>query len=157
MVIRDYQQSDAAELAAIFHDAVMTGSAPAYSSEQRRAWAARLQTPAALHDRLEHQTCLIGERNGKAAGFIALEASGHLDMLFVRPEERGKGLAGALHDALIERARAAGHANLSVHASHLARRFLGRRGWTFIRTETVNLGGVRMEHHYMALPLQTPS
>ena len=72
-------------------------------------------------------------------------------MLFVRPDQRRTGTAGLLHDAILQRARQAGHRRLSVHASHLARRFLAKRGWNFVRTETVNIHGVKLEHHYMTL------
>lgn len=155
MTIRDYTPGDAATLVSIFQAAVLEGSAPAYDTRQRRAWAARLDSAAALHDRLAPQTCLVAQSEGRIQGFIALEASGHLDMLFVRPDQRRTGTAGALHDTLLDHAMAAGHAGLSVHASHLARRFLEKRGWTYVRTETVNLHGVTLEHHYMMLQLRS--
>jgi GNAT superfamily N-acetyltransferase len=52
--------------------------------------------------------------------------------LFVRPAWWGTGLAGALHDAFVEHARAAGYpqAWLATPAAHArARRFYERRGW----------------------------
>lgn len=153
MLIRDYTRVDANDLVAIFQSAVLEGSAPLYTIEQRKAWAARITDPSALHDRLKDQTCLVAADDGGALGFTALQANGHLDMLFVRPDQRRRGTAEALHDALVERAASDGHAGLSVHASHLARRFLAKHGWQFVRTETVNLHGVTLEHHYMTLQL----
>ncbi|AZU03346.1 GCN5-like N-acetyltransferase [Glycocaulis alkaliphilus] len=153
MLIRDYTRADADDLEAIFQSAVLEGSAPLYTIEQRKAWAARITDPSALHDRLKDQTCLVAVGDSGALGFAALQINGHLDMLFVRPDQRRRGTAGALHDALLERAVSNGHAGLSVHASHLARRFLAKRNWQLVRTETVNLHGVTLEHHYMTLQL----
>ncbi|HCY55501.1 MAG TPA: hypothetical protein DF715_08245 [Oceanicaulis sp.] len=153
MQIRDYQVADAATLVGIFRSAVLEGSAPLYTAEQRKAWASRIASGEALHERLKDQTCLVAIGDSGALGFTALQVNGHLDMLFVLPGQRRSGTAGALHDALLERAASAGHAGLSVHASHLARRFLAKRGWQFVRTETVNLHGVTLEHHYMTLQL----
>lgn len=157
MLIRDYTCADAKDLVEIFQSAVLEGSAPLYTREQRAAWAARITEGAALHARLEDQTCLVAIGDSGALGFTALQVNGHLDMLFVLPGQRRSGTAGALHDALLERAASAGHAGLSVHASHLARRFLAKRGWQFVRTETVNLHGVTLEHHYMTLQLGHPA
>ncbi|MGY6663307.1 MAG: GNAT family N-acetyltransferase [Glycocaulis sp.] len=153
MLIRDYTRTDTNALVGIFQAAVLEGSAPFYTAEQRKAWASRITEPSALHERLKDQACLVAADDNGALGFIALQANGHLDMLFVRPGQRRTGTAGALHDALLERAVSNGHAGLSVHASHLARRFLAKRRWQFVRTETVNLHGVTLEHHYMTLQL----
>lgn len=151
MKIRDYRADDADALVAVFQSAVLEGSAPHYTPEQRAAWAARISQGSVLHDRLKDQTCLVASDDNGTLGFVALQANGHLDMLFVCPDQRRNGTADALHDALLSRAAADGHAGLSVYASHLARRFLARRGWQYVRTETVNLHGVTLEHHYMTL------
>jgi len=138
MHIRDYRPADASALAAIFRAAVLEGSAPHYCDEQRKAWASRINDSTTVHARVTGQTCLVAEDESGLSGFAALKSDGHLDMLFVRPDQRRTGTAGLLHDAILQRARQAGHRRLSVHASHLARRFLAKRGWNFVRTETVN-------------------
>lgn len=157
MPIRDYVSADAEGLAGIFRAAVLEGSAPHYSAEQRAVWAARIADGAAMHARLKDQTCLVAEDEDGLLGFTALTAKGHVDMLFVRPDQRRTGTAGALHDALLTRATDLGHVRLTVHASHLARRFLAKRGWRFDHTEQVTLDGVRLEHHLMTLQLMNPS
>lgn len=153
MRIRDYERADADGLAGVFRAAVLEGSAPHYTPEQRAVWAARIDDGPAMHTRLDGLTCLVAENDGGLLGFIALTALGHVDMLFVRPDQRRTGTAGALHEALLARAEAMGHVRLTVHASHLARRFLAKRGWRFEHTEQVTLDGVRLEHHLMTLQL----
>lgn len=157
MQIRDYQPADADGLAGIFRAAILEGAAPLYTPEQRAVWAARIASGDAMHTRLDGQTCLVAQDDSGLLGFITLTAEGHVDMLFVRPDQRRAGIAGALHDALLARAADAGLGHLSVHASHLARRFLAKRGWQFVRTETVELEGVRLEHHFMTHQLSDPA
>lgn len=153
MHIRDYRPADAGALVAIFRAAVLEGSAPHYSAEQRKAWASRINDAATVHDRVSGQTCLVAEEDAGLSGFTVLRTDGHLDMLFILPSRRRSPIAGALHDAILDRARLAGHKRLSVHASDLARSFLAKRGWSFVRTETVTLHAVKLEHHYMTLQL----
>lgn len=153
MQIREYQPAHADALAGIFQAAILEGAAQLYSAEQRAVWSARIANGDAMHARLDGQTCLVAQDDSGLLGFTALSARGHVDMLFVRPDQRRAGTAGALHGALLTRAREAGHGQLSVHASHLARRFLAKRGWQFVRTETVTLDGVELEHHFMTLQL----
>ncbi len=157
MRIRDYEPADADGLAKIFHAAVLVGSAPLYSAEQRTVWAGRIADGAAMHARLGGQTCLVAVDGSGLLGFTTLTANGHVDMLVVRPDQRRAGTAGALHDALLGRAVKAGHVRLSVHASHLARRFLAKRDWRFEHTEQVTLDGVVLEHHLMTLQLTSSS
>lgn len=157
MQIRDHAPGDADGLAGIFRAAVLEGTAPHYSSEQRAVWAGRIAGGAVMRARLDGQTCLVAEDDSGLLGFTTLTAAGHVDMLFVRPDQRRAGTAGALHDALVARAAQMGHARLSVHASHLARRFLAKRGWQFEQTEQVTLEGVMLEHHLMTLQLDRQS
>lgn len=155
MPIRDYVSADAEGLAGIFRAAVLEGSAPHYSAEQRAVWAARIPDGTAMHTRLRGLICLVAEDDNGLLGFTALTAKGHVDMLFVRPDQRRAGTAGGLHEALLARARDLGHVRLTVHASHLARRFLAKRSWRFEHTEQVTLDGVRLEHHLMTLQLMS--
>ena len=82
---------------------------------------------------------LLAFVGGEPAGHFALTRDDYGDpaavdlwQLFVRPPWWGTGLAAALHDAFIERARELGYprAWLGTPAAHArARRFYERRGW----------------------------
>ena len=155
VTLRPYRPEDRAACAAIFFRAVREGAAGHYDAAQRAAWApAGAETGA---DRLAHQWCLVAERDGTPAGFLSMTPEGHLDMAFVLPEEMGRGTAAALYDALLARARGAGLQRLTVHASHLARPFLERRGWQAETAETVALRGQRLERFVMSLGLEAPA
>jgi putative acetyltransferase len=156
-VIRMARCGDLSALALLIHDAIHNGAAGAYDEPQRRAWSPAPRSRSDMAARLAGQTVLVAEDDDGLAGVFTLTHEGLLDLAFVRPDRKGDGLAGRLHDALIEAAGAAGLNTLTVEASHLMRRFLAKRGWAFIETQTVTPNGVAMENHRMVLHLARPS
>lgn len=153
LAIRRYRPEDAEPLAHLFHDAVRRGAAAAYTAEQRAAWSPAPPAGALWHERLAGAHTLVAERGGRPAGFMSLGGNGRIDLAYVAPGEMGRGTAGALHDALLEVARARGLARLTAEASRLARPFLARRGWRVISVQEVRRGGVALENFLMELPL----
>ncbi|MCR9128213.1 MAG: GNAT family N-acetyltransferase [Alphaproteobacteria bacterium] len=152
-VIRKAHCGDLGALALLIHDAIHTGAAGAYDEAQRQAWSPAPRSGSEMAARLAGQTVLVAEDDEGLAGVFTLTGDGLLDLAFVRPDRKGDGLAGRLHDALIEAASAAGLKTLTVEASHLMRRFLDKRGWSFVETQTVHPDGVAMENHRMVLHL----
>lgn len=152
-VIRPAHCGDMAPLALLIHDAIHEGATGAYDEAQRRAWSPAPRSGSEMANRLVGQTVLVAEDERGLAGVFTLTGEGLLDLAFVRPDRKGDGLAGRLHDASIKAARASGLKTLTVEASHLMRRFLDKRGWTFIETQTVHPNGVAMENHRMVLDL----
>ena len=57
------------------------------------------------------------------------ENDGLLDLAFVHPEFAGRGVAYALYQAVLERAKRAGLARMNVVASEPSFRFFSRQGW----------------------------
>ena len=151
--VRSYRHGDAPALARVLFDAVRVGAADDYSEAQREAWVPEPPAPDALAARLAGQTCFVAEDARGVAGFMSLEANGHLDLAHVRPDLRGTGAAGLLHDSILDHARAVGLATLTVEASHPARRFLEKRGWRLIETRTVTRSGVGLQNHRMILKI----
>jgi putative acetyltransferase len=152
--VRPYRAEDRAACAAVFHRAVHEGAAAAYSAEQRGDWApSPVPDPARPH-KLWSQTTWVSEAGGRITGFMSLTDEGHLDMAFVLPEVMGKGHAGALYDVLLDHARRAGHARLTVHASVYSRGFLMKRGWVEDKVApVVSEGGVTYLRHYLSVDL----
>lgn len=153
--LRPYRAEDRAACAAVFFRAVREGAAAFYDEAQRAAWAPG--GPAPGLDRLKDQWCLVAERDGAVVGFMAMTPAGYLDMTYVLPEEMGRGTAGMLYDALLARARATGLSHLTVHASHLARPFLERRGWRVDAPEEVTRNGAVLARFAMSLALPAPT
>jgi putative acetyltransferase len=144
---------DMTALGLLIHDAIRTGAAGAYDDAQREAWSPAPRSASTMAERIEGQTVLVAEDEQGLAGVFTLTRGGLLDLAFVRPDRKGDGLAGRLHDALLESARTAGLERLTVEASHMMRRFLEKRGWILEETQIVHPNGVAMENHRMALSL----
>lgn len=151
--IRRAHCGDLAGLGLLIHDAVHTGAAWAYDARQRAAWSPAPHSARAMAERVAGQSVLVAEDESGLAGVFTLSGDGLLDLAFVRSDRIGDGVAGRLYDALLQTARTAGLERLSVEASHPMRRFLEKRSWTLVKTQTVRPNGVAMENHVMVLHL----
>ena len=150
---RPLRAGEAALCYAIYYDAVRIGAAGDYSEAQRIAWAPDDAMPEGWPDRLSSAETWVAEDGETVLGFLTFDPNGYLDLFFVRPEAKGGGASTALYDKMLTEASARGLPRLTVHASHLARRFLERRGWTVIAPETVERDGVLLHRFEMAFDL----
>lgn len=147
--VRAFRDDDAAATARIYFDAVRIGARTHYGDAQRRAWAPRVPETAAWLDRLRPQTVLVAERDGQVIGFMTLTAEGCIDLAFVTPDHIGRGVAKQLYDAILAEAEGRGLASLHTEASHLARAFFERQGWSVVRPQTVSRDGVEIANFVM--------
>lgn len=156
-IIRPYRPEDRAACAGVFYRAVREGATGFYDEHQRAAWAPSPDPDADAPDKLLDQWCWVAERGDRIVGFMSLDRTGYLDMAFVLPEEMGRGTSTALYGALIAQARTAGLARLTVHASHLARRFFHRKGWRISWMQNLAADGQVYEvfRMFLDLPGQT--
>ncbi|MAP48664.1 MAG: hypothetical protein CMH90_04195 [Oceanicaulis sp.] len=146
---------DMAGLGLLWHDAVHTGAVGAYDEAQLQAWSPAPKSAAFMTERLSGQIILVAEDDQGLAGFFTLTPEGELDMAYVRPDRKGDGLAGWLHAAILDEARRRDMTTLTVQASHIARKFFEKHGWTLVQTQTVRPNGVEMQNHRMVLHLKT--
>ena len=153
LALRPFVTGDAAASIDIYYDAIHNGTAPHYALNEREAWAPRdaRPDPARWADRLGGVHTIVAEDSGAMVGFASLLGHGHIDMLFVRPAARKSGAAAALYDGLLEAARSSGVKGMTTDASHLARRFLEKRGWRVVAPEVVTRNGVKLTRFRMAL------
>lgn len=153
-MIRQYCAADAAETYEIFRDGARYGSQPHYSAEQGMAWAPSDGMTPWWKDRMSAGLTWVWQGDDCVRGFVSLVDDGYLDMFFVRPEDRGLGIASSLYDHMIDAATQAQMPRLTTHASHLARRFLERRGWQVTCDEVVERNGVSLARSVMMLNLE---
>lgn len=151
--VRPYRAEDRAAVALVFYRAVREGAAAWYDEAQRAAWAPAPGPDPDEPDKLADQWCWVAEADGAVIGFMSLEPGGYLDMAFVLPEAMGKGVAAALYQALVSRARSAGLSRLTVRASHPARRFFTKRGWQTDAFESFEADGQVYETYLMSVDL----
>lgn len=154
--LRPALPGDVPLLAAIAEAAILELTGEDYDSDQQEAWAAAASDEEALAARLAGQLALVATRDGEPVGFIVLADNRLIDMLYVRPEVAGEGVAGLLYDAIERLAGARGATSLTVDASDTALDFFGKRGFTPKQRNTVSRGGVWLGNTTMEKLLAAP-
>ena len=131
--IRPYRDDDHRAIADLFHSAVHAIADDLYSPSQKQAWAPPPDYPH-WQQRLARTRPWVAVAGQEIAGFIELEADGHIDCLYVHPDHQRKGVAGDLLDYVVDLARERGLTRLYTEASRVARPVFERRGF-FLQTE----------------------
>jgi putative acetyltransferase len=151
MHIRQYRETDAVAVAAIFVQAVTLTGLRGYSAEQVAAWASGDRSPAATHARCsDGRLVLVAVDNEDTPiAFIDLEDDGHIDMLFCAPQHGGRGLASALYARLEAAALSRRMKRLFVEASEIAKPFFASRGFALIRRKDFEVDGVPIHNYAM--------
>jgi putative acetyltransferase len=147
--VRPFREADAAALAAIFFSAVREVGARHYSQAQVEAWAPSPADPTAYIRRArDGRAVLVAiDDADEPLAYGDLEADGHIDHLYCRPDCTRSGVAAAIYDAIEALARDQGLRRIHVEASEPARRFFERRGFITIERRDFPIGGV-MIHNY---------
>lgn len=150
VAIRDFKSADAPAMARLYFDAARRLGARHYSPAQVQAWAPAPADPTAVLARAnDGRVTLVAVCEGAIAGYIDLEADGHIDHLYVHPEAAGRGVGSRLIDALIARARAAGCRRLHVEASETARPLFERKGFAILHRRAFTVRGVAIHNYAM--------
>ncbi|HKT95820.1 MAG TPA: GNAT family N-acetyltransferase [Paraburkholderia sp.] len=150
-------QRDAAPLASLFRDAILTLTAPHYDAGQRAAWAAVADDLGAFDARLARGMTLVGECAGEPVAFGQLFPSDHVEMLYVAPGWTRRGLASALIARFETLAREARASTLDTDASALARPVFERAGFSLVAAERVWRGSVSLPRFHLCKPLDAAS
>lgn len=134
MRVRPYAPGDEAAMADLYQSSVRTLGPADYSAAQVQAWAAAGPTAARFAERMAdgRKAFVVETDEGQFAGFVDLEADGHIDFLYVAPAAKGRGAAGRLLDAVEGEAVSAGVSRLYAEASEAARRFFVGRGFAVL-------------------------
>lgn len=151
MKVRPFRPEDAPALAALFHAAVHGIAGRHYTEAQVNAWAPKVPDPARFAARAADGRVLLvaADESDAPLAYGDLEADGHIDHLFCRPDAAGTGVAAALCAALEAEARALGLARLYVEASEPARRFFLKRGFALLARRDFELDGVPIHNFAM--------
>lgn len=132
-----------------FRRAVHELAAGDYTPEELEAWAPRETDRGAWKQRMDNSQGWIFEINGKLGGFITTDAPGHIDLLYVHPDCRRMGVATALLEVVAADAGARGITALRTEASRTAKPFFEQAGFSVLRAERVERGGVALERFVM--------
>jgi putative acetyltransferase len=159
MKIRPFQRGDEAKLAALFHAAIHQVASQHYSPEQVNAWSPKVPDPARFLARgTDGRTLLLAvDEANEPLAYGDVEADGHIDHLFCRPDAAGTGVTAQLYDELEKAAVSRGISMLFTEASEPARRFFLKRGFEVIERHDFEISGVpihnyRMEKRFSLVP-----
>ncbi|MEO1028429.1 MAG: GNAT family N-acetyltransferase [Pseudomonadota bacterium] len=140
------------EIGRVFYQAIREG-APAYSKEQRAAWAPEPRKGEAWVKRLAAQQ-IWGAFDGQhLIGFMTLENQSYVDFAYILAEYQGQGLFPRLFEPVEQAARIAGTTTMKTHASLMARRAFEKVGFDVVTPETVELNGQSFKRFEMAKQL----
>ncbi len=141
MLIRAYDLADTDELIALFRGSVRTVARRDYTHDQVLAWAPdeidREEWAARRASRLTWVSVIAG----KLVGFIDLESTGHIDMLYVHADYQGRGVARTLLQTTEVAARDQQLKRIHTEASITARPFFELHGFSIIAQQTVTVRG----------------
>ena len=140
--VRPYQSSDAAALSTLYEEAVRTLGVRDYSAIQIEAWASRTPSPDDLDRRMQDGRTRLVATVGDIAGFIDVEADGHIDLLYIAPAAAGQGVARTLLETAEALAPLSGAVRLYAEASETARPAFERLGFSVIARRDFEVAGV---------------
>jgi putative acetyltransferase len=138
--LRPFLPADAPLLAAIFRASIEELTTDDYNEAQQEAWASAADDENAFAARLAERLTLVGTLGGSVVGFVCLEGTDHIDMLFVHPAVAGQGIGKMLYDALERLAASRGATRLIVEASDTACGFFEHRGFVAQQRNTILRG-----------------
>jgi len=152
--LRPYGPGDAAATRDVFFRAVRETARADYTAEQVAAWAPAAVDLDGWHERLlRNRTVVAVDDEGRVLGFSDADEDGFVDMLFVLPDVVGRGIAGALLDHVLERARSEGATSAGTRASLTARGFFEHKGFRVVEEHHPVRQGVRLTNFLMTRPL----
>jgi putative acetyltransferase len=155
VTIRAYVEGDAPALATLFFASVREAGLRDYTDEQVAAWAPEPLDPHRFHLwATDGRTVLVAVNNhDEPVAYCDLEADGHIDHLFCRPDFVGLGVASRLYEALEAIALSRRVPRLYVEASEAARRLFVRKGFSIVERRDLVRRGVAIHNYAMAKTL----
>ncbi len=140
--VRPYRPDDAAALSALYETSVRRLGAADYSDAQIEAWASLTPSAQALDSRMGDGRTRLVAVTDDLAGFIDLEADGHIDLLYVAPAAAGLGVARTLLETAEALAPLTGAGRLYAEVSETARPVFERLGFSVVARRDFEVAGV---------------
>ena len=147
--LRPLVADDYADVARIFFRAVHDGTVGLYTPDQRRAWAGERLEPDGWKARVAGLTGVMAVAEDGPAGFLTIDATGHVDLAFVLPTHARKGIGTLLLRAAETWAADHGATRLRTEASLAARPFFEKNGWQVVEREEILRRGVTLSRFRM--------
>lgn len=151
VIIRAFTPDDAEEMSALFKASVLKLGTRFYTCDQVTAWAERGPSPQKIVTRNKEglRTLVAQNTEGEILAYAELEADGHIDQVYARPDAAGKGVVSNLYDELETTARKLNLSKLYTEASEGARRFFRKKNFIEIGRRDFEIDGVVIHNFAM--------
>ncbi|MFM2481644.1 GNAT family N-acetyltransferase [Celerinatantimonas sp. YJH-8] len=149
MNIQTYSEDKAREIAELFYQSVHAVDSLVYTAAQKDAWAPAPIDYVRWSERLAIKNPFLAIIRGRVAGFIELDADGHIDGTYTHPDYQGIGVASALYEHLLKEANIRNINRLYVEASLIAKPFFEKRGFSVVKKNEVDRQGVSLVNFSM--------
>jgi len=153
MQIIDYSATLARALTDLYYQSVHSIDASFYSVEQKNAWAPYPVDYQKWAARFAIKKPYILTINNEIAGFIELEADGHIDCAYVAPKYERRGVATKLLIHLVAVAKETGLQELYVEASEVAKPLFEKFGFIVERENKVIRKHIELVNYSMRVRL----
>jgi putative acetyltransferase len=136
--VRPYESDDAGATWEAYFRAIRDTASRDYTAEQIAAWAPEAVDLVEWNQRRSAAHTFVAVVDGRVVGFSDVTDDGLLDMLFVHSDAGERGVARALVEAVVAKARELGLSELRTHASRTARPAFERFGFEVERANDQN-------------------
>jgi putative acetyltransferase len=148
--VREYQKTDAAELATIYFNTIHIINIHDYSEAQVNVWAPeKARDPQGWMLKWEKIPPLVAVINDQPVGFAEFESSGHIDCFYVHHEYQGQGIGSLLIQSIFNEAQKQNINRIFAEVSITARPFFESKGFKVLKQQTIILQGVKLSNFVM--------
>lgn len=142
IVIVEYSSDFSNQIAKLFYDTVHKVNAKDYSEAQLIAWAPDWLDSIYWDKRIqENDYAIVALSNEAVVGFCSVDDTGYLDLLYVKAEFQGMGIATKLLADIEAYLDKKGVRVITTHSSITAKTFFINRGFLFENMQSVEVRG----------------
>ncbi|MDG2614751.1 GNAT family N-acetyltransferase [Thermoleptolyngbya sichuanensis XZ-Cy5] len=142
MNIRLAEESDLAELAALYQHTVLQHGPQHYSLVQTQTWASFAENLDLFRHFIFDATTYVATDETGIVGFAGIEINGHIRSTYVRGDRLHQGIGSMLLQALLDDAAAKPVTRLYAEASEFSLGLFQKFGFRLYDTEAVDFNGV---------------
>lgn len=146
---RLFEQSDALSLRQVYESAVSQLTVGEYNLAQRTAWIQASADPKYWLRVLERIQPTVTLVDGKVAGYFDLQSDGLIDHFYVAASFAHQGVARAMMDEILQRAKLRDLSEIHAYVSLTAQPFFTRYGFEVVYRQNVEVGGQQLENARM--------
>ena len=149
--IREFQPGDEVAIAEIFTRAVHEIACRDYTPDQCLAWSDREPTPEHWSQRcaVKRPLVAVDEASGELAGFLELEADGHIDCAYIHPKFQRRGIMSGMVTHASRVCAERGLSRMYVEASLCAKPMFEKLGFRTVAEKTAWVKGVALVNFEM--------